>query len=295
MEMIRYDRPFKPINIMPLADIQWCGHDGPTAIDTLRREIQRGLDNDCWFVGVGDYIDFMSPSNRDRVRGARLYDTSRTQLDTSANRLVDELYHEVLKPTTGRWLGLVEGHHLWEYAEGDTSDMRLCRLLGAPFLGTSAFIGLSFNRGETTRAICNLWVHHGAGSCQTVSGQLPRLERLANSFEADVFVMAHYTQKPQSEIERVYPVWRKSPYLRHKVVKLVGAGGFGRGYQVGARQGQVARGNYVEQRALRPVVLGAPIVRITPRRVFYEPNEQYAGLVGKRKLEAIEFDIRVEA
>lgn len=261
MEMVLHRVPGKPLNIMPLADIQWIGHDGATAERTLRKEIQRGLDNNCRFVGGGDYIDLASPSNRRRLRAAGLYDTTMRSFDSTATRLVEELYADFLEETTGRWLGLVEGHHLYEFPEGDTSDMRLCRMLEAPFLGTSAIIGLAFEGF----GIVNIWLHHGAGSCSTAAGQLAKLEKLAGCFEADVYIMAHYTQKPQGDLNRIYPIWTGTPHVSHRTKKLVGAGGFGRGYQVGARQGNIPRGNYVEQAAMRPVTLGAPIIRIIPR------------------------------
>lgn len=264
MEMVKHVVPWEPLDVMILADIQWAGYNGPTAINTFKREIQRGVERKCKFMGGGDYIDFMSPSNRQSYRGAKIYDTARQVIADQAETLTNQLHDDFLKLTAGHWLGLVEGHHLFEFPEGDTSDMRLCRKLRAPFLGTSGYINLTFQRGKT-RASVNIWLHHGAGSCQRASGQLNKLDSLAACFEADVLVMAHYTQKPQGEIERVYPVWTPPFHIKHKIIKLVGAGGFGRGYQVGARDGNIPRGNYVEKGALRPVVLGAPIIRFIPR------------------------------
>lgn len=287
--MVRYVVPFEPMNIMVLADIQWAGWNGPTATGTLKKAIQRGVDNKCKFLGGGDYIDFMSPSNREEYQRARIYDTARNVMSEKADELIRELYHEFLTLTHGQWLGLVEGHHFFEFPEGDTSDKRLCKMLGgARFLGTSGYIGLAFQRADSRAGITvNIWLHHGAGSCQTAAGQISKLERLAGSFEADVFVMAHYTQKPQGECERVYPVWKGIPHLKHKVIKLVGAGGFGRGYQVGCKHGKIPRGNYVERAAMRPTVLGAPIIRITPERVFKTVNG--------RIRESYEVDIKVES
>jgi hypothetical protein len=45
---------------------------------------------------------------------------------------------------------------------------------------------------------------------------------------------------------------------------LVGAGGFSKGYMERTQNGKVPRGSYVEAGMMRPVVLGNPLVFITP-------------------------------
>src|SRR5689334_21723076 len=114
MELLTFklDRPIsdhRPIFVAPIGDIQWSGERGPTSKDILKRHIDRCLKLDAWYIGLGDYIDFMSPSNRQRFKEAGLYDTAQDVVDDKALELTYELYEKFLRPTKGRWLGMLHG------------------------------------------------------------------------------------------------------------------------------------------------------------------------------------------
>lgn len=272
MELLSFNIPRKqadrdPVVIAPLGDIQWAGTRGPTAKDLLRAHIDRCMELGAWFIGLGDYIDFASPSNRARLRSAALYDTAEDVIDDKALDLTLELYHEFLKPTKGRWLGMLHGHHYSLLRTGDTTDMRLCQMLDTQFLGTSAYVRLQFIIGNTTRASVTLWAHHGCGGGQKAGGPLGKIEDMASVFpSADVYIMGHTTKSPVAPIERVMARWKGNggPALIHKRVYLVNSGGFARGWAHKSKQGNVPMGGYVEQGMMRPATLGAPIVRIVP-------------------------------
>jgi len=256
-----------PVVIAPIGDIQWAGPRGSTAKDLLKRHIDRCMERNAWFVGLGDYIDFASPSNRQRLRSAALYDTAEDVIDDKALDLVLELFELYLKPTKGRWLGLLHGHHYTLMKTGETTDQRLCQLLDAPFLGTSAYVRLQFSIGGA-RLPVTLWAHHGCGGGQKAGGPLGKIEDMAASFpSADIYLMGHTTKSSVAPIERVIVRWkgRGGPALVHKRVHLVNTGGFSRGWMHKSKQGNVPMGGYVEQGMMRPATLGAPLVYITPR------------------------------
>jgi hypothetical protein len=271
MEMVRHSFPSqkfkdKPFVLMPIGDIQWAGKGGSTVLSLLKRRIEVGMNLGAYFIGLGDYIDAFSPSNRQRLRSAALYDTAMSVIDNAADALVQEIYDVALKPTKGRWLGLLAGHHLHEFATGDTSDQRLCRLLGAPFLGNSAYVGLDFVR-KTRHNFVNVWASHGCGGGQRVSAPVTKLESISPSWEADVFITGHMTKLASAPLNRVYPVWGTNhAHLEHKAIQLVGAGGFSLGYELGSKLGNVPTGSYVEKGMMRPTALGSPIIRIQPKR-----------------------------
>ena len=50
-----------------------------------------------------------------------------------------KIIDKFLKPTVGRWIGAVEGHHFFE-GGGATTDQFLCDWLKTTFLGTAAYI-----------------------------------------------------------------------------------------------------------------------------------------------------------
>lgn len=256
----------KPLWIAPLGDIQWAGRPEQLAWRQLQDYVKRAVDLGAWFLGMGDYIDAFSPSNRQRLRAAALYDTATEVIEDKTKALVQELYDTLLQPATGRFLGLLEGHHWAPLMTGETSDQYLCSLLQAPFLGTTAYVGLSFETPYGTRMV-TLWAHHGAGGGQKVHAPVLKLENLSTNWDADVMLVGHMTKRALGVIQRCHPVWNSSPHpvLRHRDIHLVGVGGWLKGYQERSRQGQTPRGSYVEQKMLAPVALGSPLIRITPR------------------------------
>src|SRR5688572_5995298 len=161
--------------LMPIGDIQWYGDERAIALKMLRRHIEWGVANNAYFIGMGDYVDTFSPSNRERLRSAALYDTAREAVDKLTHDLVEEIFERALKPSVGRWLGLLEGHHLHEYMDGTTTDQHLCRLLKAPFLGSSAYVRLVLRRQGASSVPVLIWSHHGVGGGTSLSGPLNQL------------------------------------------------------------------------------------------------------------------------
>src|SRR3972149_1570283 len=107
MQLVRKTIPWRkgghgPYVGIPIGDIQWTGKKANIALEHLKRTIERGMEMKAFFVGMGDYLDAFSPSNRQRLRAAALYDTSEEVIDDKATDLVHQLYEEVLKPTKGR-------------------------------------------------------------------------------------------------------------------------------------------------------------------------------------------------
>lgn len=259
-----------PLVIAPIGDIQWAGERGPTSKDVLKRHLDRCLKLNAWYIGLGDYIDFMSPSNRQRMKQAALYDTAEDVVDDKALELTWELFEKFLKPTKGRWLGMLHGHHYTQLRSGETTDQRLCQMLETRFLGTSAYVRLQFSTPKSNdRSNVVIWAHHGCGGGQKAGAPLGKIEDMAASFPgADIYIMGHTTKSPVAPVERIYPRWHgnNAPDLVHKRIYLINSGGFARGYGYGSKQGSVPMGGYVEQGMMKPASLGAPIIRITPER-----------------------------
>lgn len=240
--------------VAPLGDIQWSGKSGPTAMDIVKRHIDRCLAKNAWFIGLGDYIDFLSPSNRARLAAAQLYDTAQDVIDEKAHELVEEVYENVLKPTKGRWLGLLEGHHLFE-GQGSTSDQWLAEMLDAAFLGTSCYIRL-LPSGVV------LWAHHGQGNSVLPTGPLNKLYHVSHGLSgADLYLIGHTTKMSVARLSRPRPDWDKHD-LTHSDIYLVNCGGFSKSSIVGHRHGRIVRGDYAEIKMLTPSPLAAPIIYI---------------------------------
>lgn len=250
----------KPVVIAPLGDLQYTGKRGTTALDMLKRHIDRCLGMDAVFIGMGDYTDFASPSNRQRIRGAALYETAEEVMEDAALNLADELYEQVLQPTTGKWIGLLQGHHWFPLMSGGTTDTHLCKLLKTRFLGTTAYVRIQFQITATQNNNVVLWASHGCGNGTKSSYPVTKLEAVSNYWDADIFLMGHASKMALAPLNRVSPRFDGvgAPDLVHKKIYLVGTGGFSKAYVEGK-----TIGGYVEQAMLTPAALGAPIIKVT--------------------------------
>lgn len=250
--------------IMPIGDVQL----GATACDKERfkRHIAWGVENGAWFVGMGDYVDYVSPSNRAILGSLRstgkLYDTVWNKMDQGAEADLEEL-QEILAPTVGRWLGLLRGHHFWVFPDGTTSDTRLAEYLECDYLGTSTLLKVEFI-GTPKAWVGSSFIiqaRHGETSSATVGGIVNALLRQRHAWPmADIVMMGHTHRKlvvPEVDghMEPQAPMgWRD------RKVMLVSTGSFLRAYM----PGEV--GTYVEERGLAPVALGGVVLRVRPRK-----------------------------
>jgi hypothetical protein len=263
--------------IMPIGDVQY----GVEACDVkmFKKHIEWGVDRNAYFIGMGDMVDFGSPSNRGLLRAmiekGELYDVAENVLDNAASEHL-EMLEEILEPTKGRWLGLLQGHHYYLWSSGATSDTKLAEFLEAPFLGDCAIVNVAFkkekkeaNKLSHRTANLNIWAAHGTGSGQTQAAPLAKLERLAASWEdIDIFLMGHQHKLGAVTVDRNRPVFGPrggKPRIQHRTVRLISTGSFLRGYMVGNTRSGRAQGTYVEKRLLPPTALGGAVIYARPR------------------------------
>lgn len=148
----------------------------------------RGL-KDAYFLGMGDYLDSASTSERECLAGARLHESTRMDLAQLANSKV-QLLDKELGFMRGRLIGLIGGNHYFQFESGTTSDHKLCEKLDCKFLGVSAFIRLTFvYRGA--RQTFDIWAHHGAGGARLPGGSINRVDQMREHADADLYVMGH--------------------------------------------------------------------------------------------------------
>jgi hypothetical protein len=260
MELITFPIPksLDKFVLAPIGDIQWSGENGPTAKDQLRYHIDECLERNAYFFGVGDYTDFLSPSNRQRLVSAGLYDTAYQVMYEKAMELMLEVFDKFLKPTVGRWIGLLEGHHFFE-SEGETTDTKLAELLKTKFLGTSAFV-------KVPSADFVFYAHHGTGGGTLPGSGLNKLYHTAAGLQgAEVYLMGHNCKLAATPLARPFPKWGKKNGehdLDHRDVYLLNCGGFSKSNVVGHRVGGIIRGDYPEKGMMTPATLSAPIITV---------------------------------
>lgn len=268
--------PMQETLIMPVGDIQYGAAE--CDFERFKRHIEWGVQQGAYFIGMGDYVDFGSPSNRGKLKAliaeGTLYDTASDILDGAAAEHLEKL-QEVLAPTKGRWLGLVEGHHFWEFSDGTTSDTRLCQFLDAPFLGTCGVVEVRFKiegadgaRSHKKPPAFQIWAHHGRGNGNLQSAPLNKLEGIVKSFPSiQVFLIAHHHKKVSGKLNQVdfnFSSTGKGSSRGRNVI-LACTGGFLRGYLIGNKRGNRAQGSYVERGMMTPVALGGVVIYARPR------------------------------
>lgn len=250
--------PWQPLKLIPLGDIQL--QQSPVCdLDLLQNTIDRGVREQAYFIGMGDYLDVASPSNRKAFKTAGFYDSVHDAMDSHMRRMEEDLM-KVLAPTKGRWLGMLTGHHVWEYQDGTTTDTSLCRALDTNHLGTCAMVRLQFRDSNRHSVSCTIWCHHGNGAGLSTGAPLVKLERVIEWAEADLYLMGHQHKLVSGAIPRLYLTEGKNPQLVAKDRLMVGTGSYLKGYLQGGKP------SYVEQSMLRPVSLGSPMVTIIPTR-----------------------------
>lgn len=220
------------------------------------------------FLGMGDYDDLVSTSERDALARATLHDQTFQEIESMYKRHTDRLIKE-LSFMRGRLIGLIEGNHYASFLNGTTSTQRMCDALGAKYLGCSAFLRLSFLCATSPKLNLSLdiWAHHGMGAARLVGGSFNRVQQMAETAEADIYIMGHDHKRGALPVNRLRLSGNgQNMRLVNRKIYLVRSGSFLRGYVPGER-------SYVADGAMSACDLGVVPVMLTPQRVSTKGEE----------------------
>jgi hypothetical protein len=166
---------------------------------------------------------------------------------------------------------MLEGHHYHIHQDGTTTDQRLARALGAPFLGTSAYINLTFDPPASTgrshhwRPRVNIWAHHGRGGGKMLAGPITQLEHVIKGFDADIYLVGHHHKSAAARHSRIYPVFGpKVGVLDHRDSYLVACGSYLKGFLERNQRNGRAGGLYAEAGMMNPLSLGGVKIWLRP-------------------------------
>jgi hypothetical protein len=266
--------------LMPIGDVHY-GTDGwprQKFIDHLKW----GMDRGAVFVGMGEFLDLASYSQQKVI--ANLRDDVREQMDEMVKDQAGELY-ELMEFTRGRWIGLLEGDHRWDFMDATSVDQYFAGRLNTKFLGTSALLRLMpYDRPfDHPEADTMLFVHHGIGSSRSAGGHLNRVEDLLKWVQADIYLMGHTHAKVAAPIDR--QVMTPDGVHHHRTTIIARTGGWLRGYYshepLDLKEPALhSRGSYVEQKAYTPSAMGGLVIGIGFERVhhseYYRPTLHFS-------------------
>ena len=212
------------ILLMPVGDVHYLSEGWP--LHKFVGHMKWGMDHGAWFLGMGEYLDPLSASQRFLTNMLR--DSAKKELSEFITGAVEDFYR-LIEFTKGRWIGLLEGDHRWDFADGTTADQLLCSYLGCKFLGDAALIRITYPELHPKKkprvhaeADCLVYAHHGVGSSRLSGGHLHRVEDLTKFVEADIYLMGHSHAKTSAPIDRQVVTPDGVHYHRTKVVARTG-------------------------------------------------------------------------
>lgn len=239
-----------------------CDVDGWLKFLEYCKALQKRSKN-VYYLGLGDYDDIASTSERIKLAHSELHDTTYDSLDEYVDKRTQD-YCKELAFMKGRVIGMIEGNHHYKFAAGDTSTMRMCSYLGTTYLGGISVIRLDFKyKGAEAGKRCavDIYAHHTAGSKggggRKAGSSLNKLEDMADVWDVDICVAGH-----DHKMNSGFPVRMfldKNMNVKQRDILLVRTGSFQKGWVPG-KQGYVPTFNG------KPNFLGCPIIKLTPTR-----------------------------
>ena len=269
MKHLTIDVPRNKMTIFPVCDVQ-LGAKGADLDGFARYMARAAKDPNAHIIGVGDYTDGVSPSNRKLLRAAytkgELYDKCSDMMSRAAREQTDE-FNEIVKRTVGKWDVVLTGHHFWTHVirESDErivlrpSDADVAKFVGAPYVEEGAAASITYRfpapAKGAKRPTLTVFTRHGEGHGQSFASPLNALEKHMRAFIAQVYLIGHHHKSVAARAVRLTEAPKAETSLVADEVLLVGDGSFLRGYM----QDEVT---YAEAGQMIPLATGAPVIKV---------------------------------
>lgn len=248
------------IELTPFGDVHWetdlCSRDHwREFIFKEKEKISKGVKT--LYIGMGDYQDFLSDSERFALVSSKWHETSKKEV-VKNNRLKVDAMLEDLSFMKGRLIGMHEGNHYFDFPEGMTSTQYMCKQLECKYLGGTAFHRISFDSDARDNLSVDIFsAHHGTGG-RLLGSSITSLQRMAEVATADIYIQAHNHQR--SGLVTAKPMFlNKNCILKARKMVLCNSGSFLKAYVDGEE-------SYAVKRWMRPTDLGTITILIKPMR-----------------------------
>jgi hypothetical protein len=184
---VKMKRPDDVFHLIPFGDVHV---DSPHhAADRFQEDCDKWKKiKNALFLGMGDYTDFLSTSERIQIRtGQGVHESTEHKLEKAARKDITNL-GKSLAFMRGKVIGCLNGNHFYQFKDGTTGDHMLANELDTTFLGVAAFIRVVFefpgNAGRSSSI--DIFAHHGAGGAQMAS-----IAKMAGWVDADIVLQGH--------------------------------------------------------------------------------------------------------
>lgn len=277
VHQVTYNTPTfaKPLTIVPFGDIH---RDSPAfSKETWRDFLNRARSmKNVLFLGMGDYMDSYSTSEREIMYSSGLHDSSRERHEEEGRGRIRTLAKE-LSFMKGRLIGLLGGNHFMRFRDGTSGDQYLAQQLGCRYLGVCSAIRVLIVRGSQ-RVGLDIFAHHGRGAGRTAGGRFNSVEQLAQVADADIYLMGDNHARgalPMGDRLRIMS-GTNGPYIRARRPWCGRTGSFLKAYEPD-------HSSYVADAALPPASLGWIEFDVKVRAVRHEKTETLALEIGSRQ------------
>lgn len=263
---IEFDKFNEPIYLIPFGDIH---RSAPLChVDKWLEFLQWAKNKKrAYFLGMGDYDDLSSSSERLVLDKKKLHDSTVKTLEQLYEKNVNTFYNEI-KFMKDRIIGFAEGNHYAEFSSGITTTQLLAQKLSAKYLGVSSLIRLSFINKKSKKSMSvDLFIHHGKGAGKRMGSSLNTVEDMIRIADADIYLMGHDHKKSCGYMTKLKLSSNKGDLKIHnKKILMARTGSFLKGY-VPEESSYIADANY------NPADLGTIKIELTPKRILFEGGE----------------------
>ena len=259
--VINFEKLGEPIYLIPFGDV----HRSSSNCSVTRwKEFLKWAQKKerCYFLGMGDYDDLASGSERDILGNNKIHDSTKLTIENLYNHNTDRFLDEI-SFMKGKLIGMIEGNHFGLFESGMTTTQKMCESLGCKYLGGSSVIRLKLKKGHFIADV-DIFAHHGKGAAQTIGGDMNAVDKMSNVVRADIYAMGHshgkgaipkpILQLNQSDLK---------PQLIHKKQWFVRTGSFLKGYEDGTE-------SYIAKGVMRPADLGVVKIELTPTTPYID-------------------------
>lgn len=217
----------------------------------------------CYFLGMGDYLDLASTSERLILGNPALHE--------STKKTLEQLYLDQVKGfckdiefMRGRLIGICGGNHYGMFPNGTTTDQKIAELMGCKYLGVSSLMRVTMRQVGTKHRWAqsvDIMIHHGRGTGRTVGGSINAVVKLADVAEADIYLMGdnHAKEIAHRDKLRLGHGGNSRIRLRHRKRVFARTGSYLKGYEEDCE-------SYIVDGAMPPSELGSIKLELTPRR-----------------------------
>lgn len=231
---------------------------------------------DAWFLGMGDYVDSASTSERQclAATASHMHESTINDLQELAAEKVKLLAKE-LGFMKDRLIGLLNGNHYFSFQDGTNTDQKLCGLLGCKYLGVSTFTRLYLDHFGRQTSL-DIWAHHGLGGARLPGGSINRVDQMREHAQADIYIMGHDHKRcvipanPRLYLEHAA---KSGLAIKSRQQWLIRSGSFLASYEDGCR-------NYNVDAGRGPCSLGHVELHISPKMAPGPPRAMELKITG---------------